>query len=335
MKNLIAGAFCALSVTLVAGTPTPSQAQDVTLNLATIMLPDDPFVAASKLFGERLDELSGGTMEVKIFDSGSLFPQGASFDALSRGQVEMGDTNMGSYSQQVPYTDMFLSAYMFEGPDHARVFWESDLGQQVFDDVAEGTNIRILGQIVYGSRQISLTGNVDRTINTPADLEGVKLRMPSPPAWMALGRALGVDPTPLAFNEVYLAMQTGTVDGQDNTLTVSKAAGLIELTKQVVLTDHQAYAQFFGINEDIWQGFTDEQRNWVQTALDEGIELGTKLAQEAEAALQQEYRDAGAQIVTPDKDAFIEHARAFYENSPELTANWDRELIAKINAMVD
>lgn len=335
MKNFIAGAFCALSTTIIVAAPTVAEAQDVTLNLSTIMLPGDPFVAASELFGERLDELSGGTMEVNIFDSGSLFPQGASFDALSRGQVEMSDTNMGSYSQQVPYTDMFLSAYMFEGPDHAREFWASDLGQRVFDDVAEATNIRILGQITYGSRQISLTGNVERTIQTPADLEGVKLRMPSPPAWMALGRALGVDPTPLAFNEVYLAMQTGTVDGQDNTLTVSKAAGLIELTEQVVLTDHQAYSQFFGINEELWQSFSDEQRGWVQTALDEGIELGTQLAQEAEATLQQEYRDAGAQIITPDIQAFIDHARAFYEDNPELTENWDRDLIAQINAMVE
>ena len=314
----------------------PAQAQEHEFTFHTIMVPDDPIAKGARVFAERLEELSGGKMTMTVFDSGQLFPQGASGDALARGQIQLADTGMSSFSEQVPYSGMFISAYIFESVEHAECFWSSDVAKGIFDEIAEKGNVRILnGSIYYGTRPPSLTDNVDRTVMTPADLEGVKLRMANYPAWVALGQALGADPTPVAFNETYLAMQTGTVDGQDNGLTTSKAMGFIEQTDQLVLTDHLVWNLHYAINEQVWQGLGDEEKGWVQQAADEAHTYASDLIKEGEATLLSEFEAHGITVVEPDKEAFIQHAREFYENNPEITADWDMEILEAVRSMAD
>lgn len=332
-RTVAALAAAALAATALAG---PIQAQGKEFTFHTIMVPDDPIAMGARVFAERLSELSDGQLSMTVYDSGQLFPQGASGDALARGQIQFSDTGMSSFSEQVPYSGMFISAYIFESVEHAERFWSSDVAQGIFDEIAEKANVRILnGSIYYGTRQLSLTDNVDRTVQTPADLEGVKLRMANYPAWVALGEALGADPTPVAFNETYLAMQTGTVDGQDNGLTTSKAMGFIEQTNQLVLTDHLVWNLHYAVNEQVWQGLTDEEKGWVQQAADEAHEYASSLIKEGENTLLAEFEGMGVEIVEPDKQAFIDHAREYYENNPEITADWDMEILEAVRAMAD
>ena len=322
---------------LLSATATATLAQDpMELTFHTIMVTEDPIAKGARLFAERLEELSGGTMKMEVFDSAQLFAQNANSDALARGQIQLAETGFSGFEDLMPYTSMFTSAYIFTSVDHAQRFWASPEGQAIFDELAEKANIRILnGMVYYGTRQLSLTDNVDRTVTTPEDLKGVKLRMANYPGWIALGEALGANPTPIAFNETYLAMQTGVVDGQDNGLTVSKAMGFDELTSQLVLTDHLVWNLHYAINEDVWQSLSDEQKGWVQQAADEAHEHATDLILEGERALIEEFRAEGIEIVEPDKDAFVEHARAYYEANEDVTADWDWDLYEVIKSMAD
>jgi TRAP-type C4-dicarboxylate transport system substrate-binding protein len=216
MRRRTFGALAALALaaSALAG---PALAQEREFTFHTIMVPDDPIAKGARLFAERLSELSGGRMSMTVYDIGQLFPQGASGDALARGQIQLADTGMSSFSEQVPYSGMFISAYIFESVEHAERFWASDVAKRIFDEIAEKANMRVLnGSIYCGMRQISLTVRVNRTVRTPEDLACVKLRMANYSAWVALGRAIGAESTLVAFNETYLAMQTGAVEGQAN-----------------------------------------------------------------------------------------------------------------------
>ncbi|RVT86652.1 hypothetical protein DXV76_00760 [Rhodobacteraceae bacterium CCMM004] len=334
MKTLLKFTFTAAAIAFGSFGAVAQEARNLTFS--TIMVPEDPIAKGARVFAERLEELSGGQLTMDVFDSGQLFAQGAGGDALARGQIQLSDTGMSSFSEQVPYSGMFISAYIFESVEHAERFWSSDVAKGIFDEIAEKANVRILnGMVYYGTRQLSLTDNVDRTVMTPEDLEGVKLRMANYPAWIALGEALGADPTPVAFNETYLAMQTGTVDGQDNGLTVSKAMGFIEQTAQLVLTDHLVWNLHYAINEDVWQSLSDDEKNWVQTAADEAHAHATALIKEGEQTLLDEFAAMGVEIVQPDKQAFIDHAREYYEAHPEITEKWDMDILQAIRDMAE
>lgn len=334
MKHFLTAAVAAASISVTAMAGWAQEARNLTFS--TIMVPEDPIAKGARLFAKRLEELSGGTLMMDVYDSGQLFAQGAGGDALARGQVQLADTGMSSFSEQVPYTGMFISAYIFESVEHAERFWGSDVGKRIFDEIAEKANVRILnGMVYYGTRQLSLSDNVENTVKTPADLEGVKLRMANYPAWIALGEALGADPTPVAFNETYLAMQTGTVDGQDNGLTVSKAMGFIEQTKQLVLTDHLVWNLHYAINEQVWQSLNDEEKGWVQQAADEAHAHASDLIKEGEQSLLDEFAAMGIEIVEPDKDAFIKHAQEYYANNPDITEKWDMDILQAIRDMAD
>lgn len=332
----------ALSVAFVAGAvlATAASAQSaeepMELTFHTIMVAEDPIAQCARtVLAPEIESRSGGAMTVTVYDSAQLFPQGSNSDALAQGQIDLEVTAVSTHEDMIPYASMFTSAYIFESVDHAQRFWSSPEGQRVMDDVAEATNIRPLsGMMFYGTRQLSLTDAVDREVRTPEDLEGVKLRMANFPSWIALGRALGADPTPVAFNETYLALQSGVVDGQDNGLTVSRAMGFHEQTSQLVLTDHLIWNLHFAINEDRWQSLSDEQKGWVQGAADEAHACVTDRILQGEEELIETYRSEGVTIVEPDKDAFIEHARAFYETDP-LAQRWDRELYDRVVEMAD
>lgn len=306
------------------------------LTLHTIMVTEDPVAKGARVFAEKVKELSGGQIVMEVFDSAQLFPQGDSLDALTRGQIDFEVIGLGAgFEDTMPYMNMFTSGYIFTTVEHAQRFWSSSIGQEIFDDMAEKADVRPLGMLYYGTRQVSLTDNVDHVVKTPADLKGVKIRMANTPSWMALGEALGANPTPVAFNEVYLAMQTGVVDGQDNGLTVSKAMGFFEVTEQLVLTDHLVWNLAYAVNEDKWQSLTAQQRKWIQEAADSAHAHATELIIEGENTLLDWCRDQGIKIVKPDKQAFIEHARQYYKNNKEVTKDWDWEIHDAVAKMAD
>ena len=122
----------------------------------------------------------------------------------------------------------------------------------------------ILAPTYLGTRQVNLRAT--REVKSPADLAGVKLRMPGGPEWLLLGQSLGVTPTPMAMPEVYLALKTGAIDGQENPLTIMNAAKLHEVTQQVVLTAHLVQPVFYALRKQTWDGLSADQKKKVRAA---------------------------------------------------------------------
>jgi TRAP-type transport system periplasmic protein len=181
-----------------------------------------------------------------------------------------------------------------------------------------------------GRRQLNL--RTDKKINTPEDLAGVKLRMPGSDSWQFLGRALGANPTPMAFTEVYTALQTGAIDGQDNPLPTDKDAKFYEVTKQIVLTSHLVDLNYVTLSKKVWDKLTPAQQAKLQKAVDDAAESGRQNQLKLESELEQFFKDKGLQVYTPNVDAFRKRVQKMYLES-DLSKSWPKGLIEKINAL--
>jgi TRAP-type C4-dicarboxylate transport system substrate-binding protein len=171
-----------------------------------------------------------------------------------------------------------------------------------------------------------------RPVKVPADLKGVKLRMPGSKEWLFLGEALGATPTPLAFGEVYLGLKSGTIDGQDNPLPTVRAAKFYEVTKQIVLTSHLVDGIFITISNKALAGMSAAQRQKVTAAAQAAAAYNNENCIKEETQILEFFKKEGLQVTTPDVDAFRKTVQTAYLNS-EYAKEWPKGLLDRINAV--
>ena len=196
--------------------------------------------------------------------------------------------------------------------------------------VEDKLGVKLLSVMYLGRRQLNL--RTDKKINTPEDLAGVKLRMPGSEAWMFLGRALGANPTPMAFTEVYTGLQTGAIDGQDNPLPTNRDAKFYEVTKQIVLTSHLVDLNYLTISKKVFDKMSPANQAKLQKAADDAAESGRQKQLKLEDELVQFFKDKGLQVYTTNVDAFRAKVQKAYLES-DLSKSWPKGLIEKINAL--
>lgn len=295
-------------------------------------VPTEPAVQAAYLFIDELKKVSNGQMDIDYYHSGSLFSQNDQTLAAMDGSVDMSVTSFAWLTEFVPEIGTLASAFNFRDAEHIHKFLnDSAVGKEIYEKIAKQLNIRILGGFFFGYRQISVVDKVG-PVYSPADLKGVKLRMPSTPIWLAVGRALGANPTPLASTEAYMGLKTGTVDGVDMPLNQMKSLKLYETIKYVTLTNHIVEQQLVIINEDRWQSLTDEQRGWIEQSIDKM----TKYATDAYVSVFDEdvqfLKDQGIEFIeNPDMEAFREYSRnSFLTKDSNLSSKWDWDLFDRI-----
>ncbi len=327
MKNKLFVSVLTSLVFMILG--SLSLAQEVTLQFSSVSVPDDAHTKGMVVFAEEVAKLSNGTMKVEVFPSGQLFTQDGEQAAIRRGNVDMIYSGPNWLAEFVPYMSMFAAPYMFKDYNHMSSTFNGDIGQKIFDDIAAQTGMRPLGAFYLGTREVNLR-DIGREVMTPADMKGVKLRMPNSPTWLFMGETLGANPTPLAFSEVYLALQTGTIDGQDNPLPTDKNAKFYEVTKYIVLTDHFINPIFPTINEAKWQSLSSEQQGIIMQALETAREFVDNLNLEQEAELLDFFVEKGMTIITPDKQAFIDFSQKMVLGNKEMTSAWDMDLFQQI-----
>src|SRR5207253_585526 len=183
--------------------------------------------------------------------------------------------------------------YLFRDADHLTRFWSSELGAQYKKQAEDQVKIKILGPTFFGTRQVGLKAN--KKINTPADLAGIKLRMPPGDAWQLLGRSLGANPTPMAYAETYTGLQTGAIDGQDNPLPNVQNMKFYEVMSQIVLTSHLVGYDLLSMNLKAWKAMSPAQQNAFQSAADKAIAWSTEEHLKREAELADGFRKQGLQ----------------------------------------
>ena len=259
----------------------------------------------------------------------TLFKQGTEIEAMARGNLEMAMISAQELAEFVPEFSIFTSGYLLRDAEHqANVFaadYMAPLKQKVEDDLG----VKLLAAFYLGRRQLNLRS--DKEIKTPADLAGLKLRMPGTDAWQFLGRALGANPVPMAFTEVYTALQTGAIDGQDNPLPTIKDARFFEVTKQIVLTGHLVDQTYLAISKKAFSKFSPEQQAMLGKAASDTADRVRVRQLQLEEALVAEFKNAGLKVYAPDVDAFRAHVQKAYLAS-DYAKGWPDGLVDKINA---
>jgi len=332
MKRIAFVAFIAAFI--IAGAfaePQQESTGPIKLTFSSVSVPDDAHTKAMTVFKEELEKLSGGKIIVDVYHSGQLFTQQAEQDAIRQGTVDMIYTSAQWNAQFIPKLSMFGAAFTFQSYDQMTKTFNGSIGKKLFEEIAASQGIRPLTAYYLGTRQLNLTEKVG-PITTPQQMNGVKLRVPNSPTWIAMGKALGGDPTPMNFGEVYMGLKTGVVDGQDNPLPTDKNAKFYEVTKYIVLTNHVVDSTWPTMNEKRWQSLTKQQQEWVMKAAAVAREFCDKTVLENEASLIAFFKEQGLTVIeNPDRAAFAAYAKNSYlTESKDQSKDWDLALYEEI-----
>lgn len=319
------------SAVLLMGALLPAaQAQNkVVLRVSTPAVPDDWHAKMWTVFKENLEKSAPGEFDVQINLNASLFKQGTEPAAMARGNLELSSISAFDIAKLVPEFSIFTAGYIVRDPDHQQKVFNGPIGTEMFKLVSEKMEVTPLSTVYLGTRQVNL--REARNVKVPADLKGVKLRMPGSKEWLFLGEALGATPTPLAFGEVYLGLKTGTIDGQDNPLPSVRAAKFYEVTKQIVLTSHLVDGIFIAISNKAYNAMNAAQKTKVKAAAQAASAYNNENRIKEEGQLVEFFKKEGLTVTTPDVDAFRKTVQTTYQNS-EYAKAWPKGLLERINS---
>jgi tripartite ATP-independent transporter DctP family solute receptor len=325
------GLLAAASAVALGGLAiAPAQAQTkVPLRISTPAVPDDWHAKMWTVFKESLDKSAPGEFDVQINLNAALFKQGAEPAAMARGNLELSSISAFDIAKLVPEFSIFTAGYVIQDPQQQQKVFSGPIGQELFKTVSEKMDVTVLSTIYLGTRQVNL--REARNVKVPADLKGVKLRMPGSKEWLFLGEALGATATPLAFGEVYLGLKSGTIDGQDNPLPSVRSAKFYEVTKQIVLTSHLVDGIFLSISNKSWNAMNPAQKQKVQAAANAAAQYNNENRIKEEGQIIDFFKQQGLQVTTPDVGAFRSHVQQVYLNS-EYAKVWPKGLLERINA---
>jgi TRAP-type transport system periplasmic protein len=259
----------------------------------------------------------------------TLFKQGTELVALQRGNLEMCNLAPADISKQIPAWSLMTSAYLFRDSDHLIKTFKSDVGREFIKMARDQLGIQIITPVYFGSRNVNL--KPEKVIKTPADMAGIKLRMPPGEFWQFLGESIGANPTPVAYAEVYTALQTGAIDGQDNPLVASKLMKFYEVTSQFVMTSHVIGYDVMTVTTKIWDAMTPSQQAAFQSAAEKSMADYTAKFNAQEKETLEFFKANGKKVYTPDLNAFRTFAQKKYVD--KYGQDWPKGALERINAL--
>ncbi len=320
-----------IAVLTAAAIAMPVMAQDkITLRMSTpASETDQRSVALAEVFGPAVAEFAN----YEPHYNASLVAQGSELESIASGDLEMSIASAQELATFFPEFSIFATGYVHQDAAHQVAVFNDPLMDSFKQTVEDELGVKLLAVMYLGRRHVNLRQCKDELeVKTPADLAGVNLRMPGTDAWQFLGKALGANPTPMAFTEIYTALQTGSVDGQDNPLPTVVDAKFYEVTCQIALTSHLVDLNYVAFSKSVWDGLTSEQQATVQEAAEAAAESGRQNQLAKEEELVSFLRENGLEVYEPDLKAFREHVQAQYVGS-EFAASWPDGVLEKINSL--
>lgn len=320
-------ALGALSTIPLLGT-RPSQAQPriELIYSDTVAETDIRATLLKDVFGKRL----GPQFEFKPYFGATLYKQGTEPVAMQRGNLHMANLAAFDVQKQIPEWSIVTTPYVFRDHLHMKAVFDSDVGRSLFDLMEKKMGIKVLSVPYIGTRHLGLKPR--KKINAPADLAGIKLRMPPGEGWQFVGSALGANPSPLPFTEVYTALQTGAIDGQDNPLGAVRSMKFYEVSTQIVKTGHLIANNLFSISLSKWKTLTEAQQNLMQNAANQFASMISAQALRDDTEQEAFLKQQGLEIYTPDVAAFRKHVLAVYAKS-KFAKDWPAGMLDRINAL--
>jgi tripartite ATP-independent transporter DctP family solute receptor len=314
-----------LSIILSACSNTSAEEETTTLRLGHIQSETHPWHKGALKFAELVEEKTDGSVQIDVYPSSTL---GGDRDLLEGMQIDTVDFALvaGVMSNfYEPYAILELP-YLFEDMDHLEEFLYGPEGAALQEETLQETGIRGLEYWLRGPRQ--LTSNT--AVESPEDLKGMKIRVPSIEASVDGWQAMGANPTPMGFNEVYSSLQTGVIDGQENPVLFAANARIQEVQNYLIMTNHvYGYVQLL-MNDDVFQELTKEEQEAVTEAAEEATEYQNNLVLEEDEQALQDMLDEDVELIEVDTTPFEEAVQPVNE---ELADKYGRELYDTINEM--
>ena len=310
-----------------------------TLYFTSVSVTGDSHTTAMYAFKEAVEALSGGSITCNVYADGTGSSSEGELDDLKTGSM-MGGMDIAyisfptlSTQAGLEWMAMVNSGYFWADYDHmTNTLNNSEIGDQIFTEIQEKTGLVPMGAMYLGSRCINTRA---KEINSYADMAGVMLRMPGSEAWQNLGRALGAEPTSIAFSELYTALSTGACDAQDNPLPSDISAKFYEVAPYIAITNHVVDSIIPCINGDTWNTLTEAQQLAVIDAMAYAKEVNDTLRIEAEAEAIAYLEEQGCTITYPDIAEFRANVQQYYADHPEQTASWNMEVYEAVQALAE
>ena len=300
-----------LTVPLLLSSAGCGSSQDsIEFRLAHVLDSTHPVHRGMAFMGERLEELSGGTMRVKIYPSGQLGNERESVELLQLGTLDMAKTASSVIENFVPAMGVYSLPYLFEDQDHLWRALQGDVGKEI---LLQGLPYRILGLCYYdaGFRSFYIH---DTRVDTPEDLEGLKIRVMRSNLSIQTINLLGANATPMAYGELYTALQQGVVDGAENNPPNFFGSKHFEQARYYTLDEHSAPPDVLLIGTHTWNKLSTQQQAWLTQAVKESVVFQRRLWNEASQEALRAVEEDGVIVVRPDKRPFQEAVLPLYES---------------------
>lgn len=324
-KTLIA--FAAALASLLAAPSVLAQSE---IRISTAAPDNSPLSDAFRMIKQRMEAKFPGALKVSVHTASALFRQGTELPAMQRGNLEMASPVTFEIEAQLPEYGAFSAAYLFRDADHLIKTFRSDIGREYYTDVAAKMGLVILDTAYLGTRTVNLSN--DKKIEKPSDLAGTKMRMPPGASFQVLAKALGATPVSMPITEVYLALKTGQIDGQDNPTNMTRDWKFHEVTKQVVLTRHLVQPVFLAMAKPAFDKLTPAQQTELRAVAREATDMQIAKTLADEKSAVDTFRAANIRISEPDASLFQATVFKEYE-AAGMTAKWKPGLLARIQAV--
>jgi tripartite ATP-independent transporter DctP family solute receptor len=303
MKNTLIALATALAIS------SPLALAEQTLRLSHNAAPGNPKAEASLKFAELVQEKTNGRIKVNVGGSAQYGDDVESLTNMRLGTLAFSANSQGTTSNVVPEFGVVGLPFLFKNLEHAYSVVDGPVGDKL-DEFAQKKGLVLLALWDNGIRHVS---NNVRPINTPDDLAGIKLRTPPDPMTLDIFTALGANPGPLAFSELYIALQQGVFDGQENPLMNIYSSKLHEVQKYISLTGHKYETTPFFVSKMIWSQLSADDQAAIKEAAVEAGKLNRSMSLASNEELMTKLKAAGVEINSVDSTAFAEKTQSVYD----------------------
>lgn len=244
---------------------------------------------------------TNGRIDIQPFPNGQIGSSRDMIEAVSNGTQQLVTEGAANFGAWIPSISVTEAPFIWKSPAHLINALNGPLLEKYNEQLIKARGMRILGAVYYGTRHLTTS---NRPIKTVDDAKGLKVRVPENDVFKAMAESWGAKPTPMNFNELYLALKTGTVDGQENPLPTIKSGKFHEVQKFIILTGHVMTPRLVVVNDAFWQKVPAADRKIVEDALKTHMAWADAEIQKQEVALLDEFKSAGVTIVQPDVESF-------------------------------
>ena len=291
--------FVALAA-LCLGAALPAAAQTTKLKWAHGYETTEAFHRMALSVTEEVKKRTNGRYEIAVFPSSSLGKESDANLGVQTGTVDITTTGAAFASRVFPRIGIAYYPYTFRDQDHLMKYATSDVFRELTEGYRAKTGIQVISVTYYGTRHSSS----NKPFSTCDEMKGLKMRVPDSPAYMALPRGCGANPTPIAFAELYLALQNRTVDAQENPLPTIEAKRFYEVQKNIILTGHIIDSVITIVGPHVWNKLSEEDRKIFLEAAQRGAETATGEIKKRE--LVEDFKKRGLNVISVDQAAFRE-----------------------------